>query len=84
MTPLSKAVSRRTARPFMHYRRRLVVTLLPGDVLTIRMERERKSHAVSISVADLYRLLLRQFVTGALTSAPAKRAKASAAKRRRK
>ena len=55
MTPLSKAVSRRTARPFMHYRRRLIVTLLPGDVLAIRLEREREARAVSTPIAELYR-----------------------------
>jgi hypothetical protein len=80
MTPLSKAVSRRTARPFMHYRRRLIVTLLPGNVLAIRLEREREARAVSTSIAELYR----QLVTRRAASEARERAKARAAKRRLK
>ena len=79
MTSLSKAVSRRTARPFMHYRRRLVVTLLPGDVLAIRLERERESRAVSTSIALLYQ----QLVTRRAASEARERAEARRNKRRK-
>lgn len=79
MTPLSKAVSRRTARPFMHYHRRLVVTLLPGDVLAIRLEREREARAVSTSIAVLYQ----QLVTRRAASEARERAQARRNKRRK-
>lgn len=80
MTPLSKAVSRRTARPFMHYQRRLVVTLLPGDVLAIRLEREREARAVCTSIAVLYQ----QLVTRRAASEARERAQARRHNRRRK
>lgn len=56
MTPLSKPVTRRALRPFMHYGKRLVVTLEPGDLLSLRLERDRSR--VSIPLAELYRELL--------------------------
>jgi hypothetical protein len=42
MTPLLKAVVRKTDRPFMHYRTPLVVTLLPGDVISLRLLRHKR------------------------------------------
>ena len=79
MTPISKPLTRRTAKPFLHYRRRLVVTLLPGDVLAIRLERERESRAVTTSIALLYQ----QLVTRRVASEARERAQARRNKRRK-
>ena len=74
MTPISKPLTRRTAKPFMHYGRRLVVTLLPGDVLAIRLEREREARAVCIPIADLYRqIVTRRALSEARDRAQARR-----------
>lgn len=71
MTPISKPVTRRTIKPFMHYGRRLVVTLLPGDVLAIRLERDRSARCVSTPIADIYY----QLVTRRASSEARERAK---------
>ena len=42
MTPLHKPIVRKTDRPFMHYRTPLVVTLLPGDVISLRLLRHKR------------------------------------------
>jgi hypothetical protein len=42
MTPLLKPIVRKTDRPFMHYRAPLVVTLLPGDVISLRLLRHKR------------------------------------------
>ena len=63
----------------MHYGRRLVVSLLPGDVLTIRMEGEREARAVSTSIAVLYQ----QLVTRRAASEAQERAQARRNKRRK-
>jgi len=42
MTDLRKTVKRRTVEPCQTVRRRLVVALLPGDVLAFREEGRRK------------------------------------------
>ncbi len=54
MTPLTKPVSRKTQRPFMHYGKALVATLEPGDVLALRLERDRESQTVRLSLHTLY------------------------------
>ena len=41
-TPLLKPIVRKTDRPFMHYRTPLVVTLLPGDVISLRLLRHKR------------------------------------------
>lgn len=46
-TPLKKAVRRRTEAP--HRGRRLVVSLLPGDVIGLRPERTRREEFVSLA-----------------------------------
>ena len=38
MTNLVRSVTRRCALPFLHYGKRLIVTLEPGDVLAMRLE----------------------------------------------
>ena len=56
MTSLEKAVKRRTRFPFAHYRKRIVVILEPGDVLTMRLERTRTAYRAPIPA--VYRQLV--------------------------
>jgi hypothetical protein len=56
MTELKRRVCRRTRYPFAHYRRRLVVTLEPGDTLAMRLERTRTTYRASLSA--VYRQLV--------------------------
>ena len=39
MTDLHKTIRRRSREAFAHYRKRIVVSLEPGDVLGMRLER---------------------------------------------
>jgi len=55
MTDLTKPVRWRSRAPFGHYRRRIVVTLEPGDVLAMRLERTRMTYRASL--ADVFRQL---------------------------
>ena len=56
MTDLTKRVKRRS---FASYRgRRIVVSLLPGDVLGFREERTRREYLLSISGAYTYAVAL--------------------------
>ncbi len=55
MTELTKPIHRRTKDPFMHYRRRIVVSLEPGDVLSVRLEGTRTRYTAEI--ADVFRQL---------------------------
>ena len=48
MTDLKKTVSRRTVAPYSNARRRLVVALMPGDVIAIREERRRKWYVAPV------------------------------------
>lgn len=56
MTPLTRRVKRRTLAP--HRRRRIVVSLLPGDVLGFREERTRKEFLLSVAGAFDYAVML--------------------------
>jgi hypothetical protein len=56
MTDLTKRVKRRTIAP--HRGRRIVVSLLPGDVLSFREERTRKDYLLSIAGAFDYAVML--------------------------
>ena len=56
MTDLTKRVKRRTLTP--HRGRRIVVSLLPGDVLSFREERTRKEFLLSIAGAYDYAVML--------------------------
>ena len=47
MTDLRKPVKRRTVAP--HRGRRIVVSLLPGDVLSFREERTRREYLLTIA-----------------------------------
>ena len=49
MTNLEKVVRRRGLVPFQHYKRRIVVSLEPGDIPTMRLEGTRKTYRVPIS-----------------------------------
>lgn len=48
MTTLDKPIVRKTRRNLMHYQHPLVVTLLPGDVLTIREHRCKREIAIDL------------------------------------
>jgi len=56
MTDLKKPIKRRTLAP--HPGRRIVVSLLPGDVLSFREERTRKRFLLSIAGAFDYAVIL--------------------------
>jgi hypothetical protein len=49
MTDLLKLVKRRTKTPFHHYRKRIVVSLEPGDIISMRLERTRKAYRAPLS-----------------------------------
>jgi hypothetical protein len=49
MTSLKKAVHRITKEAFGHYKRRIVVSLEPGDVLAMRLERMRTRYRAPLS-----------------------------------
>ena len=57
MTDLTKRVKRRTIGR-VRGGRRIVVSLLPGDVLAFREERTRKDYLLSISGAYVYAVQL--------------------------
>jgi hypothetical protein len=57
MTALKKTISRRTERKFAHYDRRIVVSLEPGDILGMRLEREPARNTIRAPLADIYRVL---------------------------
>ena len=52
MTALKKKISRRAERPFGHYHKRIVVSLEPGDVISMRLERSR--HSARLPIASVY------------------------------
>jgi hypothetical protein len=52
MTTLEKPVVRKTRRNLMHYKRPLVVALLPGDVLAMREARCKRT--VFLDLHGLY------------------------------
>jgi hypothetical protein len=56
MTDLQKPVRRRSRFPFAHYRKRIVVTLEPGDTIAMRLERARKPYRGTL--AAVYRQLV--------------------------
>lgn len=56
MTELDKTVRRRSRAPFAHYRRRIVVSLEPGDVLAMRLERTRSTYRAPL--ATVFRQLV--------------------------
>ena len=55
MTDLAKPVRRRCREHFAHYRKRIVVSLEPGDVLAMRLERTRTTYRATLD--DVFRQL---------------------------
>jgi hypothetical protein len=58
--PIKKEVKRKTIEPFLHYRKPIIVEIVPGDVIRLRLLKQREGSAVSIRIADLYYELLRR------------------------
>jgi hypothetical protein len=76
MTELRKPISRRAVHEFAHYKRRIVVELLPGDVIAMRLERTPRTHAYSGRIEDIFRVLAQWY-------AIAERARKREARRRK-
>ena len=55
MTDLHKTIRRRSRDPFAHYRKRIVVSLEPGDVIGMRLERTRTTYRAPL--ANVFRTL---------------------------
>ena len=55
MTDLHKTIRRRSREQFAHYRRRIVVSLEPGDVIGMRLERTRTTYRAPL--ASVFRTL---------------------------
>jgi hypothetical protein len=62
MIPIKKELRRRTVEPFLHYRTPVIVELVPGDVIRLRLLKQRVGSAVSIRVQDLYFELVKRKV----------------------
>jgi hypothetical protein len=62
MTPIKKELRRSTVNPFLHYRKPVIVELVPGDVIRLRLLKQRVGSAVSIKVQDLYYELVKRKV----------------------
>jgi hypothetical protein len=55
MTDLIKPIRRRSRDSFAHYRKRIIISLEPGDVLGMRLERTRTTYRANL--AAVFRLL---------------------------
>ena len=55
MTDLHKTIRRRSRDQFAHYRKRIVVSLEPGDVIGMRLERTRTTYRAPL--ASVFRTL---------------------------
>jgi hypothetical protein len=55
MTDLVRPVRRRSREQFAHYRRRIIASLEPGDLLAMRLERTRTTFRAPL--AAIYRTL---------------------------
>lgn len=75
MTELRKTVVRRSASPYDHKRRRIVVMLMPGDVIGMREERTRR-----VFSAPLARVLRQMIVWNVDADRAAKKAARKARK----
>jgi len=62
MNELDKPLRRKTHNTFLHYRKNIVVELLPGDVIRLRLLKQRESSAVSIEISQLYYELVKRRV----------------------
>jgi hypothetical protein len=59
VTPIKKPVHRRTVNPYDHRCGRVVVSILPGDVLGFRWERTRTTFLLSVATAMRYAIRLK-------------------------
>ena len=55
MTDLHKTIRRRSRDQFAHYRKRIVISLEPGDVIGMRRERTRTTYRAPL--ASVFRTL---------------------------
>ena len=55
MTDLHKTIRRRSRDQFAHYRKRIVISLEPGDVIGMRLERTRTTYRAQL--ASVFRTL---------------------------
>ena len=55
MTDLHKTIRRRSCDQFAHYRKRIVISLEPGDVIGMRLERTRTTYRAPL--ASVFRTL---------------------------
>jgi hypothetical protein len=62
MIALRKELKRKTVAPFIHYKKSVIVELVPGDVIRLRLFGQRVGSAVSIKIQDLYFELMRRKV----------------------
>jgi hypothetical protein len=81
MTNITKEIKRRTTVPFLHYQKPVIIELVPGDVIRLRLLKQRVSSSVSIKVQDLYYELLRR--QAALTRAERRKQRLKARRRAR-
>lgn len=56
MTDLNKPIRRRARTPFSYYRKRIVVSLEPGDLIAMRLERTRTTFRAAIG--DVFRQII--------------------------
>jgi hypothetical protein len=59
---IKKEVKRKTVEPFLHYRKAVIIEIVPGDVIRLRLAKQRLGSAVSIKIQDLYFELVRRRV----------------------
>ena len=55
MTDLHKTIRRRSREQFAHYRRRIIISLEPRDVIGMRLERTRTTYRAPL--ASVFRTL---------------------------
>jgi len=60
MIALKKELKRKTAEDFLYYHKKVIVELVPGDVIRLRLLGQRVSSSVSIRIQDLYFDLMRR------------------------
>lgn len=61
---IRRPLSRETRFPFGHYKRKLIVSLIPGDLIEMRMKGKRLRYSVEID--DVYRWLAQKHALAAI------------------
>ena len=74
MTDLHKEIRRRTLDPYDHQGRRVVISLLPGDVIGFRWERTRRTFTAPVNS------LMRQVIKWTVETERAEKRKARKAR----